>query len=161
MKSDTYPIGRCCKPHGLNGEIKVESFTDPGSKILEYAPWYLENGEIVTVTESRSYAKGFLVKLKDYDSLESISKIRNILICAKLPKLKEGYYWKDLEGLEVFDYCNNHIGIVEGLTTSHQTDLLIIKNNKKIMYAPFSTATEVNIVSKKITIDWHADNFND
>lgn len=159
-------VGRCRKPHGLKGEVKVESFTDPISKILDYSPWHLESGSTVTVKASRAVSKGLLVVFEGHETIDSVQSFRNLYIHADLPVLSkdDGFYWRDLTGMSVFDPDNVHLGTVEGLTSTHQQDLMIVKKNNKVIYVPFSipdVVKNVDTEKKEIKIAWYEENFND
>lgn len=159
-------VGRCRKPHGVHGEIKVESFTDPIVKIIDYLPWQLANGDTVTVKNYREVSKGLLVTLEGRDTIEDAELLTNMFIYAELPPLKEedGYYWRDLIGMTVFDPNNVNLGVVDSLTTTHTHDLMIVQKGTRVIYVPFSIPDVIEQVDpdkKQIRIHWHEVDFND
>ena len=159
-------VGRCRKPHGVHGEIKIESFTDPIAKILDYLPWQLANGQTVTVKSHREIAKGLLVTLDDHDTIDAAELLTNMFIYAPLPALEanEGYYWRDIIGMSVIDPNNVNLGVVDGLMTTNLNDLMIVKKGSKVIYVPFAmpdVIAQINPDKKLIRINWHENDFND
>lgn len=159
-------VGRIRKPHGVKGEIKLESFTDPVSKILDYSPLQLDDGSSIVINSCRESAKCLLVMINDIVCYEEAETLRNQFIYASLPSLdiEDGYYWKDLIGMNVMDPNSALLGIVDGLTTTHNSDLMIVKKGNKIIYVPFASPNIIERVDpnkKIIHIKWHEDDFND
>ena len=160
-------VGRCRKPHGVRGELKITSYTDPVEKILEYTPWHIPNGEVLEVVSSRIVTGGLLVKIKNKDRIEDVEHLRNVDLYTLTPFVsseEEGYYWKDLIGMDVYDAKGIHLGTVDGLHKAFPCNLLIFIKNDRTFYVPvhFDNAIDtIDLDKRTIRLYWHAEDFND
>ena len=160
-------IGRCRKPHGIRGEVKVESYTRPMERILEYAPWYTENNTLLEVASSRLVPGGLLVKFSNHNRIEDVEYLRNTALFTRstfVSSADDGYFWQDLLGMRVVDAEDVDLGIVDGFTTSHPFDLMIIAANNKHRYIPCDmqqVIRHVDLDQGRIQISWHAQDFDD
>ena len=68
--------------------------------------------------------------------------------------LKKGeYYWKDIEGLEVYTTKDSYIGSVDFIFNNGANDILAIKQNKELVYIPYINDHIEVIPNEKIIID--------
>ena len=155
-------IGRFGKTHGINGWLRVISFTDPQENILELSPWLINKcGEfqVVCVEKSR-IGNGVFVKLKGLDNCDIARRYINLDISldrSKLPLLPDNqYYLADLEGLKVLDNFGKEIGIVDRVFETGANDVLVIKKGNKELLVPYikDVITKVDLKSKTIEIDY-------
>lgn len=158
-------VGRCQRPHGLHGEIKLESFTRPPLAIFDYPSWHLQSGEPIELSSWRQAHKYLLVRFKGYEDIDAVAQLHHASIFAELPTPEAGsYYWKDLEGMTVFDAHQVLLGTVEGLTECSGHDLLIVKHGNSVVYVPFiqpDVITHVCPERKHISISWSQHDFHD
>src|SRR5690348_4205246 len=96
-------IGRFGGPYGIQGWLKVQSFTTPIENILQYQPWkiYLsDRWDIIPVKASRFSANRIVVQIEGCFTPEEASRYKGLLIGIEphqLPVLPEGeYYWSQL-----------------------------------------------------------------
>ena len=101
-------LGSINGTHGLKGWVKVYSYTDPLSAILDYTPWILRRGGVdknVTIREGQTSGKRLLVQLEGVDTREQAEELIGSEVHANvdtMPDLEEGqFYWFQLEGLSV------------------------------------------------------------
>lgn len=160
-------IGLCRKPHGIRGEVKVESYTTPITNILNYTPWLLANGDVLDIESARAVPGGLLVKIKNMDRIEDVEHLRHAELYTSYPFISSedsGYYWKDLIGLQVFDREDTLIGTIDGLTEAHPFDLIIILKEKRHYYIPCDmekVIQSIDLTQGIMKIHWHAEDFND
>jgi len=67
---DLIVVGKIFSVHGVRGEVKVYSFTDPIENLLDYPRWVLRHeGKVkqVELVSGRGSQKGLVVKLKGLD----------------------------------------------------------------------------------------------
>lgn len=156
-------VGKIGSTYGVHGWVKVLSFTETKTNILDYAPWYLENNntwQTVEVTDSREHGKGIIVKLADYDNPEDSRLLAGKTIAvlrSQLPKLEEGdYYWDDLKGLTVIDQHGETLGEVIYLLATGANDVLVVKGKKEhaIPYLLNDVITRIDLVNKTIYVNW-------
>jgi 16S rRNA processing protein RimM len=117
-------IGRIVKPHGVQGEMRVEIVTELPERFTWLKKVYLgeHDPQPVSVESVRFHKNFVLVKLEGYDSREDAAEVRSQLL--QVPKdeaipLEEGeYYLYQLEGLAVYTDEGEHLGeLVEVLET--------------------------------------------
>ena len=103
---DLVEVGRITGLYGVRGWVRVASFTDPVTNLLDYNPWYLERGgrrECFEVLEGKPHGAGLVVHLERCPQREDAAALVGAGVAiprAALPALEEGeYYWADLLGL--------------------------------------------------------------
>lgn len=169
-------IGNIGAPFGLNGWVKVNSYTEPKDNILSFNNWILidnsttkkineENPHILEVKQSKDQFLVLFDGIKDRNAAALLTH-KNIAVLRKdLKKLAENeYYWDDLIGCKVYDLSNNLIGIVDYIFKAAANDIMVVKSlapvNKEylIPYSLGNTVVEVNIPDQKIIVDWLENN---
>ncbi len=158
-------VGKINGFFGLQGWVKLMSYTEPRKNILSYHPWYfLEDGqyEKVVVTNGREQSKTIVAHIKDVDSRDQSQKFigKDIYIDKEqLPKLNTGeYYWFEMIGFEVINQSNEKLGVVDYFVETGSNNVLVTKGKKEhwIPYVePFLIST--NSETKQITVDWDED----
>ena len=95
--------------------------------------------------------------MKNYNDINSSESLigQNIFIEASdIPPLKKGeYYWKDIEGLEVYTSKDSYIGSVDFIFNNGANDILAIKQNRDFVYIPYINDHIEVIPNEKIIID--------
>lgn len=168
-------VGRLSSSYGVQGWVKVVSYTENVADICQYTPWYLVNKSyscIVKPLKWREHLGSLLVKLDAFDSKEEVKKLANSTIkvdAQKLPNLrKDEIYWYQLEGLRVYahDYHDNLLlGVVEKMIPGGGQDLLSIipthesvDNRKRLIpWVLKIFIKEVDTENSRILVDWGVD----
>ncbi len=111
---DLVVLGKIVSVHGVKGEVKVYSFTDPLTNVLDYRRWTLRRDNEVKQVElasGRLQGKVLVAKLKGLDDREVARTYAGFDICVprgELPALSDGeFYWYQLEGLKVIDQAGS------------------------------------------------------
>ena len=159
---ETIKIGKIVKPHGVRGELKVYSSSDfIMDRLKKNAVVILEkNGKKteMKVTASRMQTEMALVKFEGIDSMNDAELWRDADVLvdrSKIPSLKEGYYFFELKGLDVYSEENEKIGVVkdveEGLANNN---LRIVKEDGSQCLVPYVKAfvKDVQLAENKIII---------
>lgn len=160
-------IGRIVGLFGVDGWVKIESFTEPRERILKYRPWRVRSGgretEIAQVV-GRTQGKGVVAKLPQIDDRDAAVAWVGAEIFvdrSSLPKARRGeYYWIDLEGLEVENADGVRFGTVSHLFSTGANDVMVVRDGERERLIPFvlkQFVREVNLDSRKIVVDWDAD----
>lgn len=105
-------IAKIVGPHGVRGEIKLESEADSLEFIKKFKRFYIED-KAYEVEENRSHKGRLLVKLGSVEDRESAEKLKNkpVFISREDAKLPEGtYFLQDILGAEVIDEKEGSIG---------------------------------------------------
>jgi 16S rRNA processing protein RimM len=159
-------VGRIVGLHGVDGWVKVESWTEPRLRIFSYQPWRLTlaGSEFeVAAAQGHEQGKGMVAKLPGCDDRDAAAKLIGATIRVSrsaLPKPKRGeYYWTDLEGLAVVTVEGVDLGKVSHLFATGANDVLVVRGERERLI-PFVTGQfvkEVDLKAGRITVDWDAD----
>lgn len=167
-------VGQFGSPYGIQGWIKVKSFTSPVQNILKYRPWKVcvspagfqsSSGQAwqeLPLNATQFLANNHLiVQIEGCTSPEAVRRYSGLQIAVDsdlLPKLPVGeFYWSQLMGLQVFTVEGVELGWVDHLLETGSNDVLVVKNDKKIRmipYLPKRVVQSVDLDSKKIVVDW-------
>ena len=159
-------VGRIVGIHGVDGWVKLESWTEPRLRIFSYRPWRvsLSGSEFeVATAQGHEQGKGMVAKLPGCDDRDAAAKLIGATIRVSrsaLPKPKRGeYYWTDLEGLAVVTVEGVDLGKVSHLFATGANDVLVVCGERERLI-PFVTGQfvkEVDLKAGRITVDWDAD----
>jgi 16S rRNA processing protein RimM len=162
-------VGKVSSAFGVKGWLKINSFTDPVTNILQFNPWYLQIREAesswksVKVTSGRAHGKQVVVQLDGVNDRNQAELLRGLEIAVKRDQLPETedneYYWVDLEGLKVINREGIDLGVVESLLETGANDVLVVQGDKErlIPYVMDEYVLEVNLDSGTILVDWDPD----
>ena len=158
-------FGRISGLFGVQGWVKVFSYTRPREAIVGYSPWLVKIGgdwREVGVDNGRAQAKGVVAKLAGYDDRDQASGLIGAEIALKLtqlPPLKQGeYYWAQLVGLEVVNLAGKKLGKVSHLFDTGANDVMVVRNgNERWLPATGKVIRAVDFESGLIRVDWDAD----
>jgi 16S rRNA processing protein RimM len=156
-------LGRIVGVFGVEGWVKVHSYTEPRENILRYRPWRLRQGDAERVIEKpqgRVHGKGLVAKLTgidDRDAAAALSGSEVWIARDALPKPRRGeYYWADLEGLEVITGDGTALGRVSHLFATGANDVLVVRGERErlIPFLPGAVVTDVDLDAGLIRVDW-------
>src|SRR5690606_22627142 len=112
-------LGRIVGVSGVQGWVKLESWTDPRTRIFDYRPWTLVRDgreQVLTPLDGRAQGKGIVARLpgvEDRDqALAMVGSEIHVPRSALPPTAPGEYYWSDLEGLEVLTLDGTPLGRV-------------------------------------------------
>ncbi|MBS0569728.1 MAG: ribosome maturation factor RimM [Proteobacteria bacterium] len=156
-------VGRIVGIHGVDGWVKLESFTEPRLRIFSYRPWRLmlagTESEVASA-QGHEQGKGIVGKLPGCDDRDAAARLVGATIQvprSALPKPKRGeYYWTDLEGLAVVNADGVDFGKVSHLFATGANDVLVVQGERErlIPYVTGQFVKEVNLQAGRITVDW-------
>jgi len=158
-------VGKINGFFGLQGWVKVFSYTNPRTNILNYSPWSINvDGDFQTIeiTNGREQSKTIVAHIKGVDSREDSQKFigQDVYIDKdQLPKLPKGeYYWHELIGFDVINQDQVKLGIVDYFVETGANNILVVKGNKE-HWIPYIEPFLVSIDSKNkiILVDWDKD----
>jgi 16S rRNA processing protein RimM len=157
-------VGRIVGLHGVSGEIKLESYTDPRMQIFRYQPWLLSTSagaNEVSGCRGREQGKGMVANvpgITDRDRAVALVggeiKVRR----SALPEPKPGeYYWTDLEGLEVVNVEGAALGRISHLLATGANDVMVVRDGERERLLPFvldQYVKSVDFDAGRVTVDW-------
>lgn len=159
-------VGRVCSVYGVKGWVRVYSYTQPKTNILNYSPWYLGgNGRWLErcVVDAKTHGDGVLALLEGYeDCAQARGSIGQEVAVyrSQLPEPGAGeYYWADLIGMRVMNREGTEFGTVTGLIETGVHDILVVQGERKRLI-PFISGIyvySIDLVLRRIAVDWYPD----
>ena len=159
-------VGRIAGLYGVQGWLKIESWTEPRDRIFDYQPWQLDlvpqglTREISGI-KGRTLGKRLICKLPDVDDCDAGSVLLgcDISIARQLlpPLAQNEYYWTDLEGLEVVTLEGALLGEVSHLFATGANDVVVVKHGTREYLIPFVQGVyvcSVDIAGRRMVVDW-------
>lgn len=157
-------VGKFGAPHGVRGWIRVISFTDPETNVVEYPEWWIGKKNAWNLQKKRAFevhSNKIIVLMEGIDQREDAALLTGQWIAVTrdaLPPADEGeYYWTDLEGCRVFHEDGRDFGTVDHLIEVGSTDVMMVKNESGQRLIPFrqnEVIKHVDLVNKRITVVW-------
>ncbi|MDV3439976.1 ribosome maturation factor RimM [Pseudomonas otitidis] len=164
-------LGKIFSVHGVRGEVKVYSFTDPLDNVLDYPRWTLtRDGEVkqVEVASGRVQGKFLVVKLKGLDDRDVARTYAGFEIRvpeSELPELEEDeFYWHQLEGLSVINQDGQLLGKVDHLLETGANDVMVVKpctgsldERERLLPYTEQCVQAIDLDAGEMRVDWDAD----
>ena len=157
-------VGRIVGIHGVQGAVKIESWTDPRMQIFKYQPWILKSasGEVeIRGCRGREQGKGMIAELPGHSDRDQAAALIGTEIWvprSALPKARPGeFYWTDLEGLDVITVDGVSLGRVSHLFATGANDVLVARDGDRERMVPFvldQYVREVDFDAGRIVVDW-------
>ena len=153
-------VGKIVGLHGVDGWVKIESYTEPRAGIFSYKPWLVGGVEVAGAT-GREQGKSLIGKLPGCDDRDAAASLIGAAIQvprAALPKPKRGeVYWADLEGMDVVTVEGVGLGKVSHLFATGANDVLVVRDGMRERLIPYVTeqfVREVDSKAGRIIVDW-------
>jgi 16S rRNA processing protein RimM len=160
-------LGKIVGAFGVQGWVKVESYTDPIDNILDYPVWQLSDGEgwkPVKLLTGRVTSKGVQAQLESIADRTIAERSRGVLIAvsrSELPQPGAGeYYWDDLIGLDAYSPEGELLGRIEDIRATAAHALLSIaglhdgKRVEHLVPLVSERLLSVDLSAKRATVDW-------
>jgi 16S rRNA processing protein RimM len=165
-RADGYlTLGQIAGAHGVRGQVKVNSFTDPPEALLETPEWTLVRADgrrtEVEVVEAGVH-KGqqlriALAGIDDRNAAEAIAGSWVQVRRDRLPKLEEREHYRD----DLLDFEVRNVEGVELGRVSHFVDLptgaaMVVRGGKTEHWIPAAPPhlRRVDSETKRLTVDW-------
>jgi 16S rRNA processing protein RimM len=156
-------MGRFGAPHGVRGEIRLQSFTGDPLAIADYGPLTDKNGQkSFVIVNLRPQGKDMLAArlagVDDRESAQALNGVELYLAREKLPAPDaDEFYLADLEGLRAETAGGEMIGRVVALRNFGAGDILEIapvSGGETLMF-PFTKAVVpvVNVAEGRVVIE--------
>lgn len=147
-------VGRIVKPHGLQGEVSVESWTDfperwaAGKVFQARGPGGAAAGTL-TIAEVRPHAGRLLVTFEGFATVAAADELRGVELCVlpgDEPERPAGYWFgHELEGLAVVDRSGRELGTVHALGEAAGRPLLAVRTPRGLRDVPFCEPIVVSV----------------
>jgi len=147
--------------HGIQGEVKLKSFTADPEAIASYGPLDASNGTTLKIKSLKVHKDFFRARIEgvtDRNAAETLKGIELSILRDRLPEpVEDEVYHTDLIGLAVLDRDGAKIGSVVDILDFGAGELLEMKlqNVKSTVLMPFDTQTvpEINLDAGTLTIN--------
>ncbi|MDH3646136.1 MAG: ribosome maturation factor RimM [Gammaproteobacteria bacterium] len=162
-RHDKLVVGRISGLHGVNGWIKVFSYTDPPNNIFEYRPWLLDGPDGLreaTVVDTKQHGSVLIAKLDgvaDRDNAALLVDTDILVLRKQLPPPDAGeYYWADLVGLDVITTDGELLGTVERMFETGANDVMVVTGVRErlIPWIVGDVIDEVDLSNRRIKVSW-------
>ena len=156
-------LGRITGLYGVQGWVKVFSYTEPRAGIIDYEPLYLADQgdwQPCQVAEARLQGKGVILRFAGCDDRNAAMALLGCDLAvrrAQLAPLTAGeYYWSDLEGLRVITVGGVELGVVARLFETGANDVVVVAGERERLI-PFITGdviVEIDLAEGVMQVDW-------
>lgn len=162
-------LGKIGGAFGVQGWVRISSYTDPPENILDYDHWQLGRAglwQAVEVEAGRMTAKGVQVKLAGIATPEQArlqTGAEIAVLRTQLPPTEPGeYYWSDLEGLEAVTPAGEALGRVDHFRSTPGGDVAVVRGARE-HWIPFvkERIVKVDLEARRIVFDWGLDWLDD
>jgi len=136
-------FGKVLRPHGLEGLLRVQSFSQSAASLLNAGKVFfkLTTGENhhLSVVSARPHKNVFLVKLKGLTDISQAEPFRGaeVYISREDVVREEGeYFWFELLGLDVFSDEGVHLGVVSQIIPAGDNEIYVVKKGDREIFLP-------------------------
>jgi len=158
-------LGRVGAPFGVQGWVKVHSYTDPPEGIVRYAPWQLQgHGSAVrhVVLDWKRAGGAIAVRLEGVESREMAQRLNGAEVRVErgaLPPTAPGvYYWHDLIGLAAYGSDGASLGRVEEVLELPAHPVLVLRGEReRLVPLVKERLLGVDLAAGRLSLDWHPD----
>ena len=168
-------VGKITGCYGLQGWVKIHSYTEPGENFLTFGQWRICRrgvAETIEFDQGRRHGKGLVAHIAGVDDRTLAEAYQGLEVLApqeSLPRLEEGdYYWHQLQGLRVWCLDGDTrvlLGEVDYLIETGANDVLVVKatedsiddRERLIPYLSGDVVTRVDLEQGEIEVDWFPD----
>ncbi len=161
MNSGLITVGKVTGHFGVQGWVKVYSYTQPMENITAYHDWIV-GGQLIKGIRAKKHGKTVIACFDSVDNREKAQKYlgKEIAIAAnQLAQLSDDeYYWHQLVGLAVFDQQQRLLGHVDSLFETGANDVMVVKLGNEEQLVPFvmgDVIKDVDLNAKSIVVEWH------
>ena len=159
-------MGKVVAAQGIQGWVKVQTFTEYQDSLLDYGTWYVgdeRSWHPMEVLEANVHGKVLVARLEGVTDRTAAERYKGQLIAVprdSLPEQEEGeYYWSDLIGMSVENLAGDMFGTVDSLLETGANDVLVVKGESGETLIPFidSVIRQVSLKDRSIRVDWQTD----
>jgi len=154
-------FGKVLRPHGLEGLLRVQSFSQSAASLLNAGRvlFKLKTGEnhYLQVISARPHKNIFLVKLEGLTDINQAEAFRGAEIHIRKDALvrEEGeYFWFELLGLRVFTTDDEFLGVVSQIIPSGNTEIYVVKKGDRetLLPATHEVVNHIDLENGKMMI---------
>ena len=156
---DEVLVGEILKAHGVKGELKVYPLTHDPRRFIHLQEVILTKGERhkrVKVLGVRVQPDFVYLTLDEINSMDEAEKYRGWEVRidrSEVPPLKEGWYYFELEGLQVYD-GERYLGTLTQVLETGANDVYLVKGPQGEICIPAlkSVVKKVDIPGRRMDV---------
>ncbi len=157
-------MARILGPFGIQGWIKLKTFTESPDGLAGHPSWWLKTQQgwrSADLEEFRVRPAAVSAKLEGVDDRDAAEALRGVEVAITREDLGEAaqgeLYWVDLVGLEAVNLQGESLGRVEELLRTGGADVLVLRGERERLI-PFVAdfVKSVDRETGRITVDWEA-----
>ena len=166
LPEDWVILGKVVGLYGIQGWIKIESYTRPRDAIFKYGSWQIgtkQGWQSLAVKTGRPQGPGLVAKLHELSDRDQARMLIGATIAVardQLPPTAEReFYWADLEGCTVINRAGIELGKVSHLLATGANDVLVVQQlddagGEHLIPYIDDVIDRVDLESKTIQVDW-------
>ena len=148
MNDGLLEVGRITKPHGLNGEVSVDLWSDLTDRLDPGSVLETERGPL-TVRTRRMHQGKHLVRFDGFTNRSGVETLRGIVLLGE-PRDVPGMLWiHEMIGCDVQLTDGTPVGVVAAIEANPASDLCVLEDGRLIPLV-FVVSYEAN---NKMVID--------
>ncbi|MBT4963680.1 MAG: ribosome maturation factor RimM [Francisellaceae bacterium] len=163
-------VGKIGAPHGVTGGMRLFSFTNPVTNILEFQDLRIAkanqtdksaiNWSSIVVKNIYQHKNGFVFSIDGIDDRDAAAALTHSSIAVLRNELddldNDEFYWDDLLGLQVYNQEDVYLGKVDSFMETGANDVIVIVDGKNEHLVPYleQFILDIDLDEKKIRVDW-------
>lgn len=157
---DEVLVGEVVKPHGVQGELKIHPITDNPQRFKKLKQVILVQDQIChryQVTNVKVQPDGVYLTLEGINNRDEAEKLRGWAVKIErtdVPPLKEGWYYFELEGMQVYE-GETHLGTLTQVLQTGANDVYLVKGSKGEICVPAlkTVVKKVDVPGKRMDVE--------
>lgn len=164
MSDESIVVGRIVGAFGVQGWVRVKSFTEPVDNIIEYRPWRIATRDglkLFDVIDGRAHGEGQVVtQLQGVADRDQAAALRGNEVSVSRSQLPEAgaeeIYWADLISCEVETVDGIAFGTITGLIETGSNDVLVVRGARErlIPFLRNQVVKRIDLPARKVIVEW-------
>ncbi len=163
--ADLVLLGEFGRPQGLNGEVRLKSYTGDPLAIAGYGPLETTDGRRFTLTKARSAPGGspdlLIVRVAGVDDRSGAEALNRLVLYCPRERLgdpePDEFFAADLVGLDVVDTSGAPVGTIVAVPNYGGGDLLEIRpatgGATALLHFTKAFVPEIDMANRRAVID--------
>ena len=153
-------IGSILGPHGINGQVKIKSFTEVAEGMFLYKNLFIGNEQKpIKIKLVRKIKHNLICTVENIKTRNEAETIRNLILYVKrdeFPLLNDNeFYQRDLLNFEVFNLKRESFGFIISFNDFGGGQLVEVENLNKRFYLPIGETflKNINYQDREVILD--------
>lgn len=152
-------IGEVLRPHGNRGELKIYPLTTDPERFLKLQEVIMRSGKSnqhFKITSARVQMETVVLALEGIETIDQAEKYRGWEVRidrSEVPPLQEGWYYFELEGMQVYE-GDVLLGTLTQVLETGANDVYVVKGTKGEFCIPAlkSVVRKVDVSGKRMDV---------